>query len=136
MASFLQGYLVRVSVEQSSCPGLMGSSSKLCRIRRKTSRTISRHRVPCYRCSSSSMVSCSWSFASFAKLGPLLSPFFCRFSCHTCPHQLCASSLFSLFAFCFLYIFALDVCATTGVFSYFQMGSTYVRIQSIIIDDE
>ena len=58
-------------------------------------------------------------FASFAELGPLLSPFLCRFSCLTCTHQLCALFLFSLFA-SFLFLFfpsiSIDVGATTGVF--------------------
>ena len=41
-------------------------------------------------------------FASFAELGPFLSPCL-SFSYHTCPHQLCTSFLF---LFCFVFIFA------------------------------
>ena len=69
-------------------------------------------------------------FASFAELGPLRSPIFCRFSCHTCPHNLYASFLFlfllpsfSFFAFFRVYLsIDDDVGATTGVFSLFSNG--------------
>ena len=61
-------------------------------------------------------------FASYAELGPLLCPCL-SFSCHTCPHQLCASFLF---LFCFIFIFAFfrvyDVGATNGVFLLFPNG--------------
>ena len=62
-------------------------------------------------------------FASFAELGPLLSPCL-SFSCHTCPHQLCASFLF-LFCFILILVFpsiSIAVGATTGVVLLFPNG--------------
>ena len=62
-------------------------------------------------------------FASFAELGPLLSPCL-LFSCHTCTHQLCALFLF-LFCFILFLLFpsiSIDVGATTGVFLLFPNG--------------
>ena len=73
-------------------------------------------------------------FASFAELGPLLSPCL-SFSCHTCPHQLCASFLF---LFCFIFIFAffrvyLQMWVLLMVFfSCFQMGFCFMTTDWIL----